>query len=44
MLENKLRKGGKTHWGDTQMPLPPERGGPVSPQDAHTLVEWVLSQ
>ena len=44
MLERKLRKGGKAHWGDTQMPLPPDRGGPVSPQDAHTLVEWVLSQ
>ncbi|PTB18928.1 cytochrome C [Trinickia symbiotica] len=44
MLENKLRKGGRAHWGDTQMPLPAERGGPISRQDAHKLVQWVLSQ
>jgi cytochrome c len=44
MLEQKLRLGGKAHWGDMAMPPPAERGGPLSPQDAHTLVQWVLSQ
>ncbi|MBB5444952.1 cytochrome c551/c552 [Paraburkholderia sp. WSM4177] len=44
MLEHKLRLGGKAHWGDTPMPPPAERGGPLSAQDAHTLVQWVLSQ
>jgi cytochrome c551/c552 len=44
MLEHKLRLGGKAHWGDTSMPLPADRGGPLSAADAHTLVKWVLSQ
>jgi cytochrome c551/c552 len=44
MLETKLRTGGKAHWGDMAMPLPAERGGPITPEDAHTLVQWVLSQ
>lgn len=44
MLENKLRLGGKAHWGDMAMPLPADRGGPISPEDAHALVQWVLSQ
>ncbi len=44
MLEIKLRKGGRAHWGDTPMPLPPERGGPLSAEDAHKLIEWVMSQ
>ncbi|PMS14713.1 cytochrome C [Trinickia dabaoshanensis] len=44
MLEAKLRHGGKAHWGDMSMPLPAERGGPLSAEDAHTLVQWVLSQ
>jgi cytochrome c551/c552 len=44
MLEIKLRKGGRAHWGDTAMPLPAERGGPLSAEDAHKLVEWVMSQ
>ncbi|CAH2799403.1 MAG: Cytochrome c551/c552 [uncultured Paraburkholderia sp.] len=44
MLEHKLRLGGKAHWGDMTMPLPPDRGGPISPEDAHTLVQWVLTQ
>ena len=44
MLEHKLRLGGKAHWGDTSMPLPADRGGPLSPEDAHTLIQWVLSQ
>ncbi len=44
MLEHKLRLGGKAHWGDTAMPLPPDRGGELTPAEAHTLVEWVLSQ
>jgi cytochrome c len=44
MLEDKLRHGGKAHWGDMAMPLPEDRGGPLSAEDAHTLVQWVLSQ
>lgn len=44
MLEQKLRHGGKAHWGDMAMPLPKDRGGPLSAEDAHTLVQWVLSQ
>jgi cytochrome c551/c552 len=43
MLEHKLRVGGKAHWGDMAMP-PPERGGPITPEEAHTLIQWVLSQ
>jgi len=27
-----------------RVPLGPDRGGPLSPEDAHTLVQWVLSQ
>lgn len=44
MLEQKLRVGGKPHWGDMAMPLPPDRGGSITPEDAHTLIQWVLSQ
>ena len=44
MLEQKLRHGGKAHWGDMAMPPPKDRGGPLSAADAHTLVQWVLSQ
>ncbi|NML31888.1 c-type cytochrome [Paraburkholderia antibiotica] len=44
MLEHKLRLGGKAHWGDTPMPPAVERGGPLSAEEAHTLVQWVLSQ
>ncbi|NYH19921.1 cytochrome c551/c552 [Paraburkholderia bryophila] len=44
MLEHKLREGGKAHWGDTAMPLPPDRGGPLTAEDAHTLIVWVLAQ
>lgn len=44
MLEHKLRLGGRAHWGDMAMPLPAERGGPLSAEDAHTLIEWVMSQ
>lgn len=44
MLEEKLRHGGKTHWGDMAMPLAADRGGPLSAEDARTLVRWVLSQ
>jgi cytochrome c551/c552 len=43
-LERKLRLGGKAHWGDMAMPPASDRGGPLSPQEAHTLIEWVLSQ
>ncbi|MFL9965493.1 cytochrome C [Paraburkholderia sediminicola] len=44
MLEHKLRLGGKAHWGDMAMPPAADRGGPLSAEDAHTLVLWVLSQ
>jgi cytochrome c len=44
MLEQKLRRGGKAHWGDMAMPLAEDRGGPLSAEDARTLVQWVLSQ
>jgi cytochrome c len=44
LLEEKLRHGGMAHWGDMAMPLPEDRGGPLSAQDARTLVQWVLSQ
>ncbi|AIO69223.1 c-type cytochrome [Burkholderia oklahomensis] len=44
MLEQKLRRGGRAHWGDTPMPTAPERGGPLSNEDAHTLIQWVMSQ
>lgn len=43
MLEQKLRIGGRAHWGNTSMRLPEARGGPLSPEDAHTLVIWVMS-
>ncbi|WP_321786287.1 cytochrome C [Burkholderia pyrrocinia] len=43
-LERKLRVGGPAHWGDTPMPSAVDRGGPLSPDDAHRLVQWVLSQ
>ncbi len=43
MLEGKLRLGGPAHWGDMAMPAAAERGGPLSREDAHTLVQWVLS-
>ncbi|MGA7812193.1 MAG: cytochrome C, partial [Caballeronia sp.] len=41
MLEHKLRPDGRAHWGDTAMPLAAERGGPISREDTHTLVQWV---
>ncbi|MFC0397309.1 c-type cytochrome [Paraburkholderia rhizosphaerae] len=45
MLEQKLRAGGRAHWGDMPMPVSAERGGPpLSPEDARTLIEWVMSQ
>jgi cytochrome c551/c552 len=44
MLQRKLRLGGKAHWGDTPMPPSSERGGPLSREDAHRLVDWVLKQ
>ncbi|WP_246024910.1 c-type cytochrome [Paraburkholderia dinghuensis] len=44
ILEKKLRLGGPAHWGETPMPLPADRGGPLSREDAHVLVQWVLSQ
>ncbi|AXF24028.1 cytochrome C [Burkholderia pyrrocinia] len=43
-LERKLRVGGRAHWGDTPMPSAVDRGGPLPPDDAHQLVQWVLSQ
>ncbi|CAB3751151.1 c-type cytochrome [Paraburkholderia solisilvae] len=45
MLEHKLRVGGRSHWGDMAMPLAPERDAPpLSAEDAHTLIQWVMSQ
>ena len=44
ILEHKLRLGGRAHWGDTPMPPAADRGGPLSREDAHVLVQWVLSQ
>lgn len=43
-LEQKLRLGGRAHWGDMPMPAAEDRGAPLSPGDAHILVQWVLSQ
>lgn len=43
-LAEKLRVGGKAHWGDTPMPPAADRGGPLSPDEANTLVDWVLRQ
>jgi cytochrome c len=43
MLEEKLRHGGRAHWGNMAMP-PEDRSGPLSAEDARTLVQWVLSQ
>jgi cytochrome c len=43
ILERKLRLGGPAHWGDTPMPPPQDRGGPLSREDARVLVQWVLS-
>ena len=44
ILARKLRLGGPAHWGDTPMPPPQDRGGPLSRADAHVLAQWVLSQ
>ncbi|WP_363928517.1 hypothetical protein [Paraburkholderia sp.] len=44
MLEQKLIRGGKSYWGDMAMPLPEERGGPPSAENASTQVRRVLSQ
>lgn len=44
MLVDKLMHGGAAHWGDQEMPLAPERGGPLSDEDAQRLVDWVMSQ
>ncbi|MDC6084775.1 c-type cytochrome [Burkholderia cenocepacia] len=43
-LERKLRVGGPAHWGNTPMPSAVDRGGPLSSDDSHRLVQWVLSQ
>ncbi len=44
-LEDKLRLGGRAHWGNAAMPSAPNRGvGSLSRADAHLLVRWVLSQ
>jgi cytochrome c551/c552 len=43
MLENRLSLGGKTDWGDMVTPLPADLGGPTAPEDARTLIQWVLS-
>lgn len=38
ILADKLRPGGRARRGDTAMPLPAERGGSLSSEDAHTLI------
>ena len=39
-LSEKVIKGGAGSWGPT--PMPPQRS--VSPEEAETLVKWILSQ
>ncbi|CAE6718018.1 hypothetical protein R75461_07029 [Paraburkholderia nemoris] len=43
MLEKKLLAGGKPHWGDITMPEA-DPVPPLSSDDAHTLIQWVLHQ
>ena len=43
MLEKKLLAGGKPHWGDITMPEA-DPVPPLSADDAHTLIQWVLGQ
>lgn len=40
MLSEKVRAGGGGNWGP--MPMPPQ--AQVSPEEAETLVKWILSQ
>ena len=40
VLSEKIVKGGGGNWGPT--PMPPQ--STVSPEDAETLVKWILSQ
>jgi len=40
ILSEKVVKGGGGNWG--QMPMPPQTT--VSPEEAETLVKWILSQ
>jgi cytochrome c len=43
MLEKKLLAGGKPHWGDITMPEA-DPVPPLSGDDAHLLIQWVLRQ
>jgi cytochrome c len=43
MLEKKLLAGGKPHWGDITMPEA-DPVPPLSSDDAHLLIQWVLRQ
>ena len=43
MLEKKLLAGGKAHWGDITMPEA-DPVPPLSSNDAHLLIQWVLRQ
>ncbi|SOE68410.1 Cytochrome c551/c552 [Burkholderia sp. OK233] len=43
MLEKKLLAGGKPHWGDITMPEA-DPVPPLSGDDAHMLIQWVLRQ
>ncbi|MCX4144295.1 MULTISPECIES: c-type cytochrome [Paraburkholderia] len=43
MLEKKLLAGGKPHWGDITMPEA-DPVPPLSSDDAHVLIQWVLHQ
>lgn len=40
LLSEKVAKGGGGNWG--QLPMPPQPG--VSPEEAESLVKWILSQ
>ncbi|KVD89609.1 cytochrome C [Burkholderia sp. ABCPW 14] len=44
MLDQELRRGGRARWGGTPVPTAPERGGPLSSEHAHTLIQRVMSQ
>jgi cytochrome c len=43
MLENKLLIGGKPRWGDITMPEA-DAAPPLSSDDVHALIQWVLSR
>lgn len=42
-LARKLSLEGPAHWGDIAMPVA-DRADPLSPQDAQTVAQWLLTQ